>query len=416
MRHGLFEHAALASVSLLHVAMCRVVWPQPSARPAGREALLVIRCEATLGDSLLHVPFLRALRNAFPDRQIHLIHHRAAAIVYAACPYVDRRIEFDWKPSSARSVLTRLHAIRRVFRTLDDRVPYAMAFCPRWDQDLYAPFFAWFSGAMRRIGFSRHTTAEKAINCLGTDLLYTDAVNDAKHCHESRRPLALLSLLGREADGPQHLEFWFTSEDAAKAAALLHRDPATWVAIAPGAAIGRRQWPAERFADVGATLAAQFGVHVVVLGAQSEQALCDAVGQGVGGDVLNLAGRISLPQCAAVLARCRVLVANDSGLAHLASAVGLPVVEVSCQPEGASCNGPNAPERFGPTVAGSLVVRPSRPAAPACADGCRQQDAHCIDDVGVGPVVQAAANLLARMLKAHPAHTNDTAEGRGRSP
>lgn len=409
MRFGWLERAALASVSLLHVALCRTVWRRLAAgrsmRPA--RALLVIRCEAKLGDSLLHVPFLRALRQVFPDRPIHLVHHRAAAAVYAACPYVDRRIEFDWEPSSARSVLARLGAIRRVFGALKDREPYAMALSSRWDQDLYAPFFAWFSGAQRRIGFSSRMTAAKTLNCLGTGLLYTDVVSDATPCHESQRPLALLRLLGRQANGPEPLEYWLKPDDAAKATALLpEQGLAPWIAIAPGAAIGRRQWAAERFAAVGAALAARFGVQIVLLGARNEQALCDAVLQRLGPGALNLAGQVSLQQCAAVLARCRLFIGNDSGLAHLACAVGLPVVEVSCQPEGASPNGPNAPERFGPTVVGSIVVRPARPASPTCADGCRHQDAHCIEGVGVEAVLQAAASLLADL----PTTTTSRAE------
>lgn len=416
MRFGWLERVALASVSVLHVALCRTVWRRPavggSTSPA--RALLVIRCEAKLGDSLLHVPFLRALRQAFPDRAIHLVHHRAAAAVYAACPYVDRRIEFDWEPSSVRSVLTRLGAIRQVFATLADRTPYAIAICSRWDQDLYAPFFAWFSGAPRRVGFSRHVTPQKALNCLGTDLLYTDVADDATPCHEAARPLALLRLLGRQADGPVRLEYGFGREDAAQAAALMtQRGHAPWIAIAPGAAIGRRQWAAERFTAVGAALAARFGVQVVLLGAGNEQALCDAMWQRLKPNALNLAGQIPLPRCAAVLARCRLFIGNDSGLAHLACAVGLPVVEVSCQPEGASRSGPNAPERFGPTVAGSIVVRPERPASHACADGCLHQDAHCIQGVGVEAVLQAAADLLARLSTSPAGRAEDMGLAQG---
>ena len=308
---------------------------------------------------------------------------------------MDRRIELDWEPSSVGSLLRRLHASRKLLEVPHSYASYAIAIAPRWDQDLYAPFLAWFSGAPKRVGFSRRVRREKAVHCFGTDSLYTEVLCEAVPCHEALRPLALLKSLGLKEAVPSHLEFWFSDTDDKLAEALLQTaGPMHWIAVAPGAAIGRRQWPVDRFAAVASSMATRFGVRVAVIGSAGELRVCTQLAQLVGDPSFNLAGRLSLPQCAAVLARCRLFIGNDSGLAHLASAVALPVVEVSCHPKGASANHANAPERFGPTSLGSAVIRPDKPRSRSCIDGCEYEHAHCIEGVSVEAVSVAAATLL----------------------
>ncbi len=101
------------------------------------------------------------------------------------------------------------------------------------------------------------------------------------------------------------------------------------ISLIPGAARGSsKQWPVERFAEVGRTLAAETGSRVIVHGGPGEEEVCAAVAEQVGGDVVSLAGQTKLPQFAACLARSRVVIGNDSGGMHLATAVGVPVVGV----------------------------------------------------------------------------------------
>jgi ADP-heptose:LPS heptosyltransferase len=387
------EALGLALIGAFHVALCRWVLrrPSPGADARDNAPLLVIRCEAKLGDNLLTVPFLRALRQGFPNREIHVLHHPAARPVYANCPYVDRRIELDWEPSSVTALLRRLHACRRLLEAHHDYGPYAVAVTPRLDRDLYAPFLAWFSGAAKRIGCSRQVRRGGAVHCFVADSLYTEVLCDAAPRHESLRPLALLKPLGLDEAAPSHLEFWFSeTDDAAAKAQLRTASPTQWIAIAPGASNARREWPLERFAAVASSMAIRFGVRVAILGSAGELGICTRLAQLIGDSSRNLAGQLSIPQCAAVLARCRLFICNDSGLAHLASAVALPVVEVSCHPTGASANHSNAPERFGPTSLGSIVIRPNEPRSMSCIDGCDYDHAHCIEGVSVDAVLAAA--------------------------
>jgi ADP-heptose:LPS heptosyltransferase len=99
------------------------------------------------------------------------------------------------------------------------------------------------------------------------------------------------------------------------------------VAIAPGAKREPNRWPAERFAEVAAALCAR-GSAVVTLGGPGDATLCAQVASAAGVTGLNLAGRTSILESCEVLKRCRLLICNDSGVQHLAAAVGTPCVSI----------------------------------------------------------------------------------------
>ena len=120
-----------------------------------------------------------------------------------------------------------------------------------------------------------------------------------------------------------------------------------WAALLPGAARGpSKRWPAARFGDVGRRLG-HAGYRIVVLGAAGDAAACGEAAREAGPESVDLAGQTSLAELAAVLRRCRLAVANDSGGMHLATAVGTPVVAVF---------GATDPRRTGPLGTGHACV------------------------------------------------------------
>ena len=115
------------------------------------------------------------------------------------------------------------------------------------------------------------------------------------------------------------------------------------VVIHPGAAYPARRWPPERFAGVARWAAAQ-GWPVVVTGTADETALADRVRRGAGlPEAALLAGRTDLVQLAALVAHARLVVCGDTGMAHVATALGTPSVVLF---------GPVSPARWGPATDG----------------------------------------------------------------
>jgi ADP-heptose:LPS heptosyltransferase len=168
------------------------------------------------------------------------------------------------------------------------------------------------------------------------------------------------------------------------------------VAVAIGAAQGRRWWPLERYAAVIGALG-ESGYTTVLLGSPEEtdrgRSLRDQLAKGA--PVVDLIGRIPLRETVAVIDRCALFVGNDSGLGHVAGAVGTPAVIVSCHPVGAPADHVNAPERYRPVGGPSVVVRPASPTSADCADGCVPADEPCcITRVPVEDVLDACRTLL----------------------
>lgn len=142
--------------------------------------------------------------------------------------------------------------------------------------------------------------------------------------------------------------------EAEQAASAMADGPGPFLAIMPGAARGpSKRWPARSFAAAGRRLADETGARCLILGSSGDSATCHSTRDAIGPSAIDLAGRTTLPELAALLGRCRVAITNDSGGMHLAAAMGTPVVAVF---------GMTDPRRTGPLGAGHRIV---------CAEGFR---------------------------------------------
>ena len=160
------------------------------------------------------------------------------------------------------------------------------------------------------------------------------------------------------------------------------------VVLAPGAAHATKRWPAERFAGVGSYLIER-GNRVVLVGGENDRSICREVEDWMRHQPLNLAGKLSLQETAAVLKKSNFLISNDTGVMHMGAALGKPVVAI-----------------FGPTTrylgffpfrTRSLVVeRPvsCRPCSYHGTETCPRDHFQCMDQIHTSDVIRAAEALL----------------------
>jgi heptosyltransferase-2 len=336
-----------------------------------------------IGDFVLTTPLIRALAG----RRLVLVVNETARNLAEACPYAEEVLTVRTGIGNRHlwANLRQVHSAGRHLRRLGPSV----AIVPRWSADLQfeAPL-ARLSGGIERIGFAPTSDPYRARRNVHYDGLFTATVPGRTGLHEAVQMLAVLEPLGLPTAG-EHLEVWLTDEDRAAAARAL-AGATDSVAIAPGAGTPHRRWPVDRFAAVAARLRSD-GLRPIVVGDRGDAAAAAAIVDAVPGSV-DLTGALTLRQTAAALARCRLLVANDSGPAHLAAAVGTPVVQVSTHPIGAAVGHDNAPERFRPLGVPAEVIRPIGLAG--CEDGCGAAEPHCILRVEAAPVIDAALRLL----------------------
>jgi ADP-heptose:LPS heptosyltransferase len=276
--------------------------------------LAVLRANA-IGDYLVSLPALEAMRAAYPEAELVLLGADWHADFLAGRPGpVDRCLPV---PPTA--------GVR------DDRPPAPAATVERFFARMRAERF---DLAVQLQGGGRHSNP--FVRRLGARVTAGSRTPDAQpldrtvpytgHQHEIHRFLEVAGLVGAT---PVTLEprLRVTDADRAEAAAALAGDDRPLVVLHPGANDPRRRWPVERLAVVGSELARK-GARLAVVGTAAEQPLADRLLATLDGDAADLAGRLGLGGLAGLLERAILLVGNDSGPRHLAAAVGTATVAV----------------------------------------------------------------------------------------
>jgi len=285
--------------------------------------ILVMRA-LMLGDTLCAVPALRAIRRAWPEAHIALLGLPASRELVSRLPHVDEWLAFPGWPGLPEQPVD--------VRALPDFIAAMQA--AQWDLviqlhgsgQLTNPLVALF-GARQVAGFHAEGgfVPDARLFCRWPE-----------RGHETQRLLSLCSHLGLPVDDGA-LEFPLRPEDDAplRSAWPGWSDSASYACVHAGAQLASRRWPLARFAAVAEALHG-LGHTVVLTGAPSEQALGAALSallDARGLPHVNLVGRTSLWALGALLRGARVLVCNDTGVSHIAAALRVPSVVVSCGSE-----------------------------------------------------------------------------------
>lgn len=355
----------------------RDVGPKPAPRCdlASLRRVVVVKA-LHLGDLLLTVPALRALRHACPAAEISLIGLPWAQELVRRLPYLDRLIPFAGYPGVPEVAFDqeRLEAFLRQCRA--DR--YDLAIQLHGNGTALNPFVAAL-GARMTAGYYIDPGQQ---HLLTYSLPYRDGEPEVLRC------LRLVELLGADARGA-HLEFPISPGDRQELDRLTQGARAGWprpvVAINPGARSPARRWPVAHFAEVAAQLWRSGVGTLVLLGGPGEEHLAEEVAVRAGVPTINLAGRTSLGALAALLELSDLLVSNDTGTAHLGVAVGTRSVTIF---------GPADIRRWAPldqTL--HRVVRRSVPCQPCLHWDC-PSDHQCLVSIKPAEVVALSQELL----------------------
>jgi heptosyltransferase-2 len=167
-------------------------------------------------------------------------------------------------------------------------------------------------------------------------------------------------------------------------------DPRGCVAMAPGSRWPMKRWPLPHYIRLARHIVEERGMRVVLVGDDADAKLCEPLVDALGDDVVDATALPDVIDTAAVIARCRAFVGNDSGLMHLAEAVGVPVVGLF---------GPTV-EAFGyyPALPSSRVVERELACRPCSRNGavpCPRGTQECMTRIGADAVAGALAATLA---------------------
>jgi heptosyltransferase II len=314
-----------------------------------------------IGDAVMSLPVLRALRAAHPGDELAVIARRGPAAIYRA-------------EGSADCVLERGGVLADAASLARGRFDEAWLL----PNSFRAAAIAFLSGTRRRVGYATDRRGA----------LLTDAVRPPLPIeHQLRDYDALLVARGivPDAGAPRISipEAAARRADEVLAAAGLPSGNGL-VLLAPGSAVAAtKRWPAQRFGALGDRLAERRWSCAVAVG-PSEEALGAAVSACAKAPVPVLGADLDPVELAAVAARARLVVANDSGPMHLAAAVGTPVVAFF---------GPTDPGRTAPTGVPSRVLDRYVFCSPCFLDECPYEH-QCMNEITVETALRACEELL----------------------
>ena len=318
---------------------------------------IVIRATNWVGDAVLSLPAMEAIRSRFPKAHIAVFAKPWVAGLYSGERFADEVILYGGE--SRFELAGKLRAGR-----FDCAILLQNAFGAAW--------IAWLAGIPNRIGYNRD----------GRGLLLTRSVPVPK-----------------PGEIPRHQRFYYL--ELLRRAGLIEKLPEcdaihlhapagverkSMIGVSPGAAYGTaKRWLPERFAEAAGALAAARGASIALFGSKDERALCaEVAGMLNGHSVVNYAGETSLAQFIELAAGCEVFLTNDSGAMHVASALGVPTVAVL---------GATDDVATGPTGSKARVVREAVECSPCLLREC-PIDHRCMTRVSAGRVVEEALKLL----------------------
>ena len=288
----------------------------PWQRPAFPVRRIAIFRALYLGDLLLAVPALRAIRAGFPEAEITLIGLPwAASFAQRYRHYIDRFVEFVGYPGIREVAFVPEQALRFI---VEQRAYHYDVVIQMHGSGKTSDRLAIALGGRVTVGY--YDNVQPAGLTLGQP--YPD------HWPEVFRNLGLAYLLGCPNGYPE-LEFPLFAEDQREAAALLRALPRAnrpWIGLHTGSRSPARRWPVEYFAALADMLVERFGVQILLTGNADELTTVHDVIARMHAPALNVAGKTSLGGLAALIGELDLFISNDTGPAHIANAVDTPSI------------------------------------------------------------------------------------------
>jgi len=367
-------------------------------------AKILLRTPNWIGDAVMCLPALRALRRALPDAELVLVARPWVLDLFPAQELRCRMVRYDAR-GAHRGVAGRWRIASALRR---EKFHAAILLQNAFDAALLAAL----AGIPIRAGYARH----------GRRLLLTHPVEAPRRgetpLQEAHYYLELLRRLGLIAEYSEVREILLPApvgeRDRARARlaelwksgvaeSLPERaiEGRRVVGISPGAAFGTaKRWHAARFAELARRLSRELGAVAVFFGSQEEAPLAESLLPEAGEFAVSLAGKTSLADFLSVIPGCDLYITNDTGAMHVAAALGVPTLAIF------GATDERATRPLGPRV--ELVVGQAE-CRPCLLRRCPMTEHYCMDSVSVEEVFEAARSLLERSQPERPARQENYA-------
>lgn len=339
---------------------------------------ILVRATNWVGDAVMSIPALRAIRSRWPNAEIVILARPWVADLYRGQGYADRILVYENKGTHrgfwGRERLAR--ALRR--EKFDVAVLFQNAFDGAW--------IAWRARVPERIGYARDGRSWLLTRAIPVPAKGETPDHEVYDYLELLRRAGWLERLPRVDD----ISIVVREEDRQKALERLFaagvRKNAVRIAFASGAAYGSAKcWEPERYATLADRMIAAFDADVILFGAPQESGMAARIASAMRNRACNLVGSTQIGELPALLSTCRLFIGNDSGAMHVAGAVGVPVIGIF---------GPTDPEGTRAMTPQFTLIREPVECSPCFLRKC-PIDHRCMTRISVERVFEAAQFLLA---------------------
>jgi heptosyltransferase-2 len=324
---------------------------------------ILIRSNNWLGDAVMSVPAVRAIKAGRADARVTVAAPEKIAPMWKLVPEVDAIV-----PLPVGGFFSVVRLLRR-----GPSFDVAILF----PNSLRAALESWLSGIPRRVGYRGHWRR----------WLLNQVVREPRKPgppeHHSLRFLRIAQECGaepcssdRSRAGVQHA--------ASTVQVAINRDPIK-IGLCPGAEYGpAKRWLPERFAEVAKKISAQSSVQWILFGTARDATVGDPIAAAIGNQCVNRLGQTTLDQLFDELRECRLLLTNDTGTMHLSTLLGVPVVAIF---------GSTEPRLTGPLGNSHIILRHHVECSPCFLREC-PIDFRCMKAVSVQQVADAVLSML----------------------
>lgn len=329
---------------------------------------ILIRSSNWLGDAVMSVPAVRAIKHGRPDAHVTIAAPAKIAPMWKLIPEVDVII-----PLPNDSFLP-------VVRLLRQQKPFDVAIL--FPNSLRVALESWLSVIPRRVGYRGHCRS-----WLVNQIVPVPRKPRPPE-HHSQRFLRIARECGAETEktsNVQRLTLNVQLSDSNQLSTLNHQP--LKIGLCPGAEYGpAKRWLPERFAESAAKISAQSSAQWILFGTNNDAAAGAQIATAIGDHCINRIGQTTLDQLIDELRQCRLLLTNDTGTMHLAALLGVPVVAIF---------GSTEPRLTGPLGNRHIVLRHHVECSPCFLREC-PIDFRCMKAITAKEVADAVLSMLAK--------------------
>ena len=308
---------------------------------------------SNIGDAVLTTAAIKVIKREFPASSITLLAGKRAKCVFAKDSSITEVIAYE-SPKS----------LKEIYRQF--------AWLKRKRFDLIVDFRNTLWGIVL---FPRYRTP-----------IVNPAVKDKKYRHKKDIHLSKLAALGFDVAGTQP-EISFDCEDESRVAQMAEGHKLDmkkrWIALSPGARSHTKRWDIRGFVGLIQWLK-KWDFEIILIGNEDDRKVIDKIIKEAGGGVHNFCAETSIPELAALLKKCVLLVTNDSAPLHIASATNTPTLAIF---------GPTDSSKYAPLAGGSRVIKRDLPCLPCEKALCRFKH-ECMQSLPAEDVILQAKSIL----------------------